>query len=167
MASVFYEISCEFQKVNSLHKRGTTEALAFLFHYKLVELHRLFLKSLVIWHWGYTPVVWYSSSQQSGNWLMVTVSFPVKLLHMSKYKNSLIKLHLLSWLVGKCPAVTCTVQSFSSLKGFNLLEGNFHLLALPTLPLPQLDPVLFFQKTIAHFLLYANQLAFQGRAAAW
>lgn len=31
LSSVFYEISCEPQQVNSLHKRGTTEALAFFF----------------------------------------------------------------------------------------------------------------------------------------
>jgi len=34
------------------------------------------------------------------------------------------------------------------LKGFNLLEGNFHFLALSTLPLPQLDSIFCIQKII-------------------
>lgn len=113
--------------------------------------------------------IWYSSSQQSGNWSMATASFHVKLLCICQNtKNSLIKLHLLSGLIGKCPAVTCTFQAlFSSLKGFSLLEGNFHLVALSTLPLPQLDSIFCIQKMIAYFLQYANQLASQGRVTMW
>lgn len=45
----------------------------------------------------------------------------------------------------------CIFQAFfSSLKGFNLLEGNVHLLALSSLP--QLASIFCVQKMTAYFL---------------